>query len=161
MISPDIFTLPVKSCLSSEVSPNLVEPDSNTIDDDTNSVWNSCAVTLSVTTNEPVITWLALKWLLPVVAEAPSNVVTRVENEPESVFKLVILVEKELESVCKLFISPAIDWLAATKEPLISSASCADAEIKVLPVEPASTTVNLLSTEELSVFIVYCLLVNF
>ena len=35
---PKISTLPVKLCLSSEVSPNLVEPDWYIIDADTNSV---------------------------------------------------------------------------------------------------------------------------
>ena len=36
---------PVISCLSSIVSPNFVEPLSNITDDETTSVWNSCAVT--------------------------------------------------------------------------------------------------------------------
>ena len=48
------FKLPVKSWLSSEVSPNFVEPLSNNIEALTNSVWNSCAVIVPVTVKSPV-----------------------------------------------------------------------------------------------------------
>ena len=50
---PFMFTDPVKVCVSSEVSPNLVEPDSNMIDEDINSVLNSCAVSIPVTVRSP------------------------------------------------------------------------------------------------------------
>ena len=46
---------PVNSCISSELLPNFVEPDSYIMLDDINSVWNSCAVTLPPTTKLFVI----------------------------------------------------------------------------------------------------------
>ena len=45
---------PVNSCLSSEVSPNLVDPDEYIILAETNSVWNSWAVTIPETVRSPV-----------------------------------------------------------------------------------------------------------
>jgi hypothetical protein len=52
---PKILTEPVKLWLSSEVSPNLVDPESYNIDALTNSVWNSCAVIFPVTVKSPSI----------------------------------------------------------------------------------------------------------
>ena len=57
---PSTFNEPVNECISSPLSPNFVLPLWNTIDEETYSVWNSCAVILSVTTKEPVIVKLPL-----------------------------------------------------------------------------------------------------
>ena len=41
---PVTYILPVKKCVSSSVSPNCVEPLVKSIEPETYSVWNSCAV---------------------------------------------------------------------------------------------------------------------
>ena len=55
VILPSTCNDPVNECTSSDVSPNLVEPDWYIIEEEINSVWNSCAVISPVTTNEPVM----------------------------------------------------------------------------------------------------------
>ena len=50
-----MLTLPVNIWVSFKVSPNSVEPLWYIIEADIYSVWNSCAVTFPVTTNDPVI----------------------------------------------------------------------------------------------------------
>ena len=96
--------LPVNSCSSFISSPNLVEPLVKIIDDDTNSVLNSCAIISPVTVNEPVMNWSSVKLLLPVVALAPSNV----------------LIDTKFDAI-----SAAMLELVAENEPDISSANCA------------------------------------
>ena len=59
---------PVKLCISSKESPNFVEPLVKTIDADTNSVWNSCAVN-----DPPIITSLAIP-TPPSIIKAPVDV---------------------------------------------------------------------------------------
>ena len=50
---PDIDKFPVNVCLSSDELPNMVEPLSNNIEDEINSVWNSWAVIVPVTVKSP------------------------------------------------------------------------------------------------------------
>ena len=50
---PVTFRDPVKLCTSSCVSPNFVDPLSCIIEELTNSVWNSCAVTVPATSKFP------------------------------------------------------------------------------------------------------------
>ena len=53
---PEIFTLPVKVCISSVELPNIVEPLSNTIEELTNSVLIcSCGYHFSITVISPPI----------------------------------------------------------------------------------------------------------
>jgi len=65
---PLIFKEPVKSWLSSKVSPNLVEPDSCIIEADTNSVWNSCAVKVPATVTSPA------KVASPLAVSSPTDI---------------------------------------------------------------------------------------
>ena len=81
--NPEPVTLkePVNWWISSNVSPNLVEPLENIIEDDTNSVWNSWAVTLPATVRFP----LAL--ILPITCNFSVGEVVPIPTLP----KLLIL----------------------------------------------------------------------
>ena len=98
--------LPVLSWLSSSVSPNLVEPLVNIIDDETNSVWNSWAVKVPVTVKEPVME--ASPSLTPVDLKV---------SDPTTVFKSVAI------DALKAVNAPVIE-VAKADEDNICIASC-------------------------------------
>ena len=52
---PEVNTDPVNICLSSRLSPNFVEPDSNSIDEEISLVWKESAYTSPSTLNPPEI----------------------------------------------------------------------------------------------------------
>jgi hypothetical protein len=58
--------------MSSKVSPNLVDPEENTILADTNSVWNSWAVSIPVTITSPSTSNLAPGLVVPIPTLPPS-----------------------------------------------------------------------------------------
>ena len=63
--------LPVKLWVSSIVSPNLVEPLSNIIDAETNSVLNSCAVIVPPTVALPWTVMFPVVVVEPVITKLP------------------------------------------------------------------------------------------
>ena len=89
---PDIDKFPVNVCLSSDVLPNIVEPLSNIIEDEINSVWNSWAVIVPVTVKSPVSVSVVFN-----------------KNEPEMEDGLILLKEPEITSAiwAELLIKPA------------------------------------------------------
>ena len=110
---PEIDNVPVNLWVSSVVFPNIVEPLWKIIDEEINSVWNSCAVIVSVTIKEPVI------------CASPT------------------LIPSLLNVWLAATISVAIEALIDVNDPEISSAICPDEESIPSPISDADWWVNI------------------